>query len=120
MKFVSLQAKTAFAEACDTVDSNERLVVCGSKSEVELLEESFEMDDRTPAEIIAESQQVDATSWFAERRKQFESDWEMDLNENLGEWPSGPIEKMGFTLAHDILSGELKADLRNQYGTGQY
>ena len=111
MEFVSLQAQMAFAEACNTVDSHERLIVCGSRSEVELLEESFEMDDCTPVEIIAESQKVDVASWFAEQRKRFESDWEMDLNENLGDWPPDPIEKMGFTLAHDILSGELKADL---------
>ena len=111
MDFVSLQAKTAFAEACDTVDSRERLIVCGLKSEVELLEESFEMDDRTPAEIIAEFEQVDAVSWFAERRKQFENGWEMYLSENLGEWPAGDLGKMGYTLAHDILTGEPKADL---------
>lgn len=111
MEFLKLEPQTAFKDAIDSLQGTNRIVVCGSKEDKQYIEEGLEDSDQSVDEIISGSEKIDIQAWFHERRKELEEDFEMDLNESLGEWLGEPEAKQGFTLAFDMLSGEPHKDL---------
>ncbi|MCW8876836.1 MAG: DUF4253 domain-containing protein [Kangiellaceae bacterium] len=111
MEFVKLNSITAFEQAINAIDSESKLVVCGEADKQEYIEENSEFDNRSTEEIIKATSQVDVPQWFASRKQQYLEEWQLDLAEIEGEWPGEIKEKMGFTLANDILSGKPLNDL---------
>lgn len=106
MKFIDLQAGTAFIDAIESLAGDGRIVVCGSDEDRQYIEESIDASAQPVDDILAGAADIDIQAWFSERKKAFEQEWNKGIAEVLGEWPGEIDPKQGFTLAFDVLSGE--------------
>ncbi len=116
MEFIEIDPKKAFETAVEKRDSGEKLLVCGSAETVEYLKEGMESNDIDEVQVASAASEIDATEWFKEKEKEakeeFEED-ELEMSEIVGEWPENISDGQSFTLATDILSGDL---LETVYG----
>lgn len=110
MNFIELKQETAFDEAISSIKSETKLIVCGSGKEIDAVEDNLE-EDFSVDQILQASEEIDTDEWFAQKRNEFEEDWEIPLTENEGEWPGEIQEKPRFTLDRDVLSGSALQDL---------
>jgi len=111
MEFIELDASSAFNEAIESLSESKKTVVCGSLEDKDYIEESIESSLQPVDEIIENSQKIDIQAWFDSRRKELEEDLVADLNESLGTWPGESDSKQGFSLANDMLTGQLHTGL---------
>ena len=110
MEFIKLNANTAFDEAISTINSTTKLVVCGSSDDLDSLEDNLE-EKFSIDEIIDTSKGVVVSDWFEKEEKEYEEEWLMSISENLDEWLGATPDKQGFSLCHDVLSGDLLKDV---------
>ncbi|WP_299973885.1 DUF4253 domain-containing protein [uncultured Pseudoteredinibacter sp.] len=111
MEFLSLNTQTAFAQAVESIHSDKRLIVCGSEEDKQYIDEAMELNDSSPDEIIASMQNVDVQAWLDARKQELCEEDSAFLDEAIGEWPGEILEKPGFSLAFDMLSGQAHQSL---------
>lgn len=125
MQFIKLDPATAFDQAISRINSESKLIVCGSQEEQEYLEEAMDYSEQTPQEIIEASLQINVEQWFRERMINAQEDYGMeeDFNEDefedeldqedleAAEWTGEKMGEQSFTLANDLLTGKPLKDL---------
>lgn len=104
MKFISLDASSAFEKAIKTTSKDNKVIVCGCDEDRAYIEEALLEATQTPKEIIRKVANLDIDHWFNERRAKPLS--ERDLGELTGEWREESSAKQPFMLASDIMTGE--------------
>ena len=114
MKIVSLDPDTAFEQAINSFNDAKRLVVVGSQQNIEQLQEQMEDMSEGEDDIIENAMDIELEDWFEDQKQElingFEDD-DFDLSGIVGEWPGEADLKSDFTLAFDMLSGEVIDDL---------
>lgn len=114
MKFVELVPTSAYRDAIEALSSREKLVVCGSLEDRQYIEDGLAQATEPTDVILARALSLDVGAWFAKRRVEIETEAAEDAVEMadiLGPWPSEAVEQPGFSLAHDMMTGELHARL---------
>ncbi|BFM11536.1 hypothetical protein R50072_16890 [Simiduia litorea] len=114
MKFVELMPVSAFQDAIGAMSSREKLVVCGSMEDMQYIEEGLTQATESADAIITRASQLDIDTWFGARRVDIEMDVEesaVGLMDRVGNWPSDVVDQPGFSLAHDMMSGQLHTQL---------
>lgn len=107
MKFIKLQADSAYELAVQSLASAEKIVVCGSEEDKSYIEESMEASEQSASEIIAAAESIDIQEWFSNKRKALET----DFSDSLGNWLGESEAKQGLTLAFDMMTGQPHQDL---------
>ncbi len=109
MQYSILPAEEAIRGVLSSVETTDRIVVCGEPEEQNLLDEQIEYNNDKTDIIIKSSGMIDVPTWFREREKQLLEDFEedeFDINEVKGVWP-GNIKGQPLLLHRDISSQEL-------------
>ncbi len=109
MKFVNLDASSAFDRAISSIRKDNKLVICGSTEDQRYLEEAMADCFDGPKEIIRKAAKVNLKAWQTERREELEQD--RDFSKLEGNWQAESSDKPGFNLATDFATGELIDDL---------
>jgi hypothetical protein len=84
--------------------------IIGDDDELERLQESAELNEQDPADIIETSHRTSIAEWIVRRRKEREEDG-FTCEEFFGEWPSEITEKGSIGLHRDILTGNVKTEV---------
>ena len=111
MKFVDLVPARAFSDAIEALSKPEKLVVCGSLEDKEYIEEALAQASEPTARVLERSLEIDVASWFETRRRLLGTESVADIERQLNCWPALDVVKPGFSLAHDMMSGELSTQL---------
>lgn len=109
MEFIQIDPKKSLELAIEARNSAEKLIICGSAETVAYLQESMEYGDMTEAQIASTAAEIDIAQWFKAKELEIQE----ELSELTGEWPESISGQMSFTMATDILTGEL---LETVYG----
>jgi hypothetical protein len=120
MEFIKLDAATAFKKAINALDGNPKLIVCGSKDNIEYIKEAMSFSELNPQDIIDASLKINVETWFRERMRYAQDELGMENNFDDDEYDDDEFEdesmdasrgKLSFTLATDILTGKPLTDL---------
>lgn len=86
MDFIQLDVSTALDDSIKSLSAKDKILICGSVEEKKHLLENYNHYDESPEEIIKESLNIDASSWFSEMRTTMEKEWGTDTLKFEGEW----------------------------------
>ncbi|MDN3639643.1 DUF4253 domain-containing protein [Simiduia curdlanivorans] len=114
MKFVELVPASAYSDAIEALSSSEKLVVCGSFEDRQYIEDSLALAVEPADVILARALKIDVEAWLNARRVEVEAgavDDGVALTDLSGAWPSETVEQAGFSLAHDMMTGQLHTRL---------
>jgi hypothetical protein len=107
MKFINLDANSAYDKAIKSCTKDTKLIVCGTEEDrgyiEEALQESQQSSNKSSKDIIKASTKINAKKWLTEQLEALKN--EIDLNQVSGEWAGESNSKPGFTLASDIMTG---------------
>lgn len=107
MKFINLDANSAYDKAIKSCTKDTKIIVCGTEEDRSYIEEAL-LDNplssqNSSKEIIKASAKINAKKWLTEQLEALKN--EIDLNQVSGQWAGESHNKPGFTLASDIMTG---------------
>ncbi len=120
MEFIKLNSATAFDQAIKASETTQKLIVCGSKDNIEYIKEAMSYSELNPQDIIDASLKINVETWFRDKMRyaQDESAMESDFDEDEMEedefdyqFDSESGGSISFSLATDILTGKPLTDL---------
>ena len=121
MEFIKLDPTTAFEKAIAASNTNPKLIVCGSEGNIEYLEETMEISEQEPQEIIEASLKINVETWFREQMRNTQEQWGMEDDfeneededdfDDEPQWTGETLGNISFALATDVLTGEPVKDL---------
>lgn len=106
MNFIQLNTETALTDTIQSINREDKLIICRGTEEKERLKESFEFDKREPSEIIFSSLKINPEKLFYKRKKEVQENYTDELTELEGEWSEEHVKEQGFFLTMDFSSGE--------------
>ena len=109
MKFINLDATTAYNKAIKSCGKDNKVIVCGTQEDLTYIEDAIESRQNSPKEIIKDSTLINPNTWLQERLNALKG--EIDLPVITGTWQGESKEKQSFSLAQDIMTGEPINDL---------
>ncbi|MFT7560834.1 MAG: hypothetical protein ACI93R_002757 [Flavobacteriales bacterium] len=105
MNYIQLNQSDAFDIAISSRDKYPKVVVCGSSEGQPYIDDAYEACSLPTKSIIEQSLQIDTQEWFKQRKLTLEQERNASFADIEGQWPGEDINKPGFTLALDILTG---------------
>lgn len=108
VKFETIEHPTIEELALASLESDERVIICGSLDEQALLQVTIADEERAPEEIVEASAKIDAEAWLAQRKAEILAEYEEDGNDGVpvGEMQTAEAEpSQGLVLVTDVLSG---------------
>jgi len=108
MKFINLDANTAYDKAIKSCTKDNKTIVCGTDEDRSYIEEALQ-DSLGHKEIIKASSAINAKKWLISQQEALQNI--IDVSAVTGSWPGESTAKPGFTLASDIMTGAPIEDL---------
>jgi hypothetical protein len=103
MKFINLDANSAYDKAIKSCTKDNKIIVCGTDEDRSYIEEALHNSQSSCKDMIKASSTINAKKWLTQQQKALQD--EIDVASVTGEWQGESSTKPGFTLASDIMTG---------------
>lgn len=103
MKFINLDANSAYDKAIKSCTKDNKIIVCGTDEDRSYIEEALHNSQSSCKDMIKASAKINAKKWLTQQQKALQDD--IDVVSVTGQWQGESNKKPGFTLASDIMTG---------------